>query len=120
MKKSYNVDDPLSDGVVEVLETSDLFDGKPSPRRGKIRDVYDMGNHMLIVTTDRISAYDVVYPTLIPHKGESLHALSAGRLPQPLHGDPGRQDDEGRQGRARGRGVGVPSLPLRVGVEGVP
>ena len=31
---------------------------------------------MLIVTTDRISAFDVVYPTLIPHKGESLHALS--------------------------------------------
>jgi len=31
---------------------------------------------MLIVTSDRISAYDVVYPTLIPHKGESLHALS--------------------------------------------
>jgi phosphoribosylaminoimidazole-succinocarboxamide synthase len=76
MKKSYNVDDPLADGVVEVLEASDLFDGKPSPRRGKIRDVYDMGGHMLIVTTDRISAYDVVYPTLIPHKGESLHALS--------------------------------------------
>ena len=76
MKKSYKVDDPLGDGVAEVLEASDLFDGNPSPRRGKIRDVYDMGDHMLIVTTDRISAYDVVYPTLIPHKGESLHALS--------------------------------------------
>jgi len=76
MKKSYMVDDPLGDGVVEVLESSDLFDGNPSPRRGKIRDVYDMGDHMLIVTSDRISAYDVVYPTLIPHKGESLHALS--------------------------------------------
>ena len=76
LKKSHNVDDPLGDGTVEVLESSDLFDGKPSPRRGKIRDVYDMGDHMIIVTTDRISAYDVVYPTLIPHKGESLHALS--------------------------------------------
>lgn len=76
MKKSYMVDDPLGDGRVEVLETSDLFDGNPSPRRGKIRDVYDMGDHMLIVTSDRISAYDVVYSTLIPHKGESLHALS--------------------------------------------
>jgi phosphoribosylaminoimidazole-succinocarboxamide synthase len=76
MKKSYVVDDPLGDGRVEVLEASDLFDGNPSPRRGKIRDVYDMGDHMLIVTSDRISAYDVVYPTLIPHKGESLHALS--------------------------------------------
>jgi len=76
MKKTYMVDDPLTDGRVEVLETSDLFDGNPSPRRGKIRDVYDMGDHMLIVTSDRISAYDVVYPTLIPHNGESLHALS--------------------------------------------
>ena len=76
MKKTYMVDDPLGDGRVEVLEASDLFDGNPSPRRGKIRDVYDMGDHMLIVTSDRISAYDVVYPTLIPHKGESLHALS--------------------------------------------
>jgi phosphoribosylaminoimidazole-succinocarboxamide synthase len=76
MKKSYMVDDPLGTDKVEVLEASDLFDGNPSPRRGKIRDVYDMGGHMLIVTTDRISAYDVVYPTLIPHKGESLHALS--------------------------------------------
>lgn len=76
MKKSYTVNDPLGDGVVEALEASDLFDGNPSPRRGKIRDVYDMGDHMVIVTTDRISAYDVVYPTLIPHKGESLHALS--------------------------------------------
>ena len=67
LKKSYNVDDPLGDGNVEVLEASDLFDGHPSPRRGKIRDVYDMGDHMIIVTTDRISAYDVVYPLSLIH-----------------------------------------------------
>jgi phosphoribosylaminoimidazole-succinocarboxamide synthase len=42
----------------------------------QIRDVYDLGEEMIILTTDRISAFDVVYPTLIPHKGESLHALS--------------------------------------------
>jgi phosphoribosylaminoimidazole-succinocarboxamide synthase len=41
-----------------------------------VRDVYDLGDEMLILTTDRISAFDVVYPTLIPHKGRSLHALS--------------------------------------------
>ncbi|MCJ7732536.1 phosphoribosylaminoimidazolesuccinocarboxamide synthase, partial [Candidatus Bathyarchaeota archaeon] len=46
-----------------------MFNGNPAPRRGKVRDVYDMGDHMYIVTSDRISAYDVVYPTLIPHKG---------------------------------------------------
>jgi phosphoribosylaminoimidazole-succinocarboxamide synthase len=76
MKESYLVDDPLGEGKVEVLKSSDLFNGDPSPRRGKIRDVYDLGDHMLIVTSDRISAFDVVYPTLIPNKGKSLHALS--------------------------------------------
>lgn len=76
MKKAYQVEDPLGEGKVETLEESDLLNGDVKPRKGKVRDVYDMGDHMLIVTTDRISAYDVVYPTLIPHKGESLHSLS--------------------------------------------
>ncbi|MBD3206215.1 phosphoribosylaminoimidazolesuccinocarboxamide synthase [Candidatus Bathyarchaeota archaeon] len=76
MKEAYMVDDPFGKGQVEVLKASDMFDGDPKPRRGKVRDVYDLGEHMYIVTTDRISAYDVVYPTLIPHKGESLHSLS--------------------------------------------
>ena len=76
MKDSYLVDSPLGKGDVEVLRVSDLFNGNPKPRMGKVRDVYDMGDHMYIVTSDRISAYDVVYPTLIPHKGPSLHALS--------------------------------------------
>ena len=76
MKESYWVDSPLGRGKTEVLKNSDLFNGNPSPRRGKVRDIYDMDSHMYIVTTDRISAYDVVYPTLIPHKGLSLHLLS--------------------------------------------
>ena len=76
MKRAYFVDDPLGPGKVEVLEKTDLFQGNIVPHRGKIRDVYDLGDSMIIVTTDRISAYDVVYPTLIPHKGTSLHALS--------------------------------------------
>jgi len=76
MKEAYIVDDPLGEGKVEVLRYSDIFSGKPAPRRGKVRDVYDLGEHMVIVTSDRISAYDVVLPTLIPHKGASLHALS--------------------------------------------
>jgi phosphoribosylaminoimidazole-succinocarboxamide synthase len=75
LKEAYMVDDPLGGGLVEVLGASDLFEDV-KPRRGKVRDVYDMGDHLLIVTTDRISAFDVVYPTLIPHKGTSLHALS--------------------------------------------
>ena len=76
MRDSMIVDSPLGLGKVEVLRASDMFNGNPAPRRGKVRDVYDMGDHMYIVTSDRISAYDVVYPTLIPHKGPSLHALS--------------------------------------------
>jgi len=76
MKEAYVVDDPLGEGKVEVLRYSDMFSGEPAPRRGKVRDVYDLGEHMVIVTSDRISAYDVVLPTLIPHKGASLNALS--------------------------------------------
>ena len=45
-------------------------------RRGKVRDVYDLGNRLLIVATDRISAYDVIMPTGIPDKGRLLTGLS--------------------------------------------
>ena len=45
--------------------------------RGKVRDTYDLGDHLLIVATDRISALDVVLPTGIPSKGEVLTRLSA-------------------------------------------
>jgi phosphoribosylaminoimidazole-succinocarboxamide synthase len=44
--------------------------------RGKVRDVYDMGDELLIVTTDRVSAFDSVLPTPIPGKGAVLVALS--------------------------------------------
>ena len=45
--------------------------------RGKVRDTYDLGDRLLIVATDRISAFDVVLPTPIPRKGEVLTRLSA-------------------------------------------
>jgi phosphoribosylaminoimidazole-succinocarboxamide synthase len=44
--------------------------------RGKVRDVYSIENKLLIVATDRISAFDVVLPSAIPHKGAVLTALS--------------------------------------------
>ena len=50
--------------------------GLPLFRRGKVRDVYDLGDRLLIVTTDRISAFDVVLPTPIPGKGAVLTQLS--------------------------------------------
>ena len=45
-------------------------------RRGKVRDVYDLGDRLLIVATDRLSAFDCVLPDPIPHKGRVLTALS--------------------------------------------
>jgi len=48
----------------------------PLLKRGKVRDVYDLGNRLLIVSTDRISAFDVVLPNGIPFKGEALNRLS--------------------------------------------
>src|SRR5213595_3338491 len=45
-------------------------------RRGKVRDVYDLTDSLLIVATDRISAFDVVMPNGIPDKGRILTALS--------------------------------------------
>ena len=50
--------------------------GLPLWRRGKVRDVYDLGDRLLVVTTDRISAFDVVLPTPIPDKGAVLNQLS--------------------------------------------
>ena len=48
----------------------------PLFKRGKVRDLYDLGNRLLIVSTDRISAFDVVLPNGIPFKGEALNRLS--------------------------------------------
>lgn len=45
--------------------------------RGKVRDVYDLGDSLLIVVTDRISAFDVVFNELIPDKGKVLNSISA-------------------------------------------
>jgi phosphoribosylaminoimidazole-succinocarboxamide synthase len=46
------------------------------PKQGKVRDNYDLGDQLLMVATDRISAFDVVMPTLIPDKGKILTAMS--------------------------------------------
>ena len=45
-------------------------------KRGKVRDMYDLGNHFLIVATDRLSAFDVVMPQPIPDKGKVLTQIS--------------------------------------------
>lgn len=45
--------------------------------RGKVRDIYDLGEHLLLVATDRLSAFDVILPQGIPHKGRVLTQISA-------------------------------------------
>ena len=49
----------------------------PLFNRGKVRDLYDLGDRLLIISTDRISAFDFVLPTLIPGKGKILNQISA-------------------------------------------
>src|SRR5437016_8144519 len=46
-------------------------------RRGKVRDIYDLGDRLLLISTDRISAFDWVLPTGIPDKGRVLTQVSA-------------------------------------------
>lgn len=60
------------DGVVMQTE----FSGVGSPKRGKVRDIYDLGDKLLIVASDRISAFDVVLPEGIPGKGRVLNQIS--------------------------------------------
>jgi phosphoribosylaminoimidazole-succinocarboxamide synthase len=57
-----------------VRETK--FDGISPAARGKVRDIYDAGDKLLIVATDRLSAFDVILPTPIPDKGRVLTQLS--------------------------------------------
>ncbi|MFH2137608.1 MAG: phosphoribosylaminoimidazolesuccinocarboxamide synthase [Candidatus Omnitrophota bacterium] len=58
-----------------VLLSTDFKDIKLF-RRGKVRDVYDLGETLLIVSTDRISCFDVILPTGIPNKGKMLTLIS--------------------------------------------
>jgi len=46
-------------------------------KRGKVRDIYEVGENLLIIATDRISAFDVVFPNGIPQKGKILNRISA-------------------------------------------
>jgi phosphoribosylaminoimidazole-succinocarboxamide synthase len=52
------------------------FAGLAPSARGKVRDIYDLGDKLLIIATDRLSAFDVILPTLIPDKGRVLTRLS--------------------------------------------
>src|SRR3954467_11125591 len=51
--------------------------GIPKLRSGKVREVFDLGEALLFVATDRLSAFDVILPDPIPHKGAVLNQISA-------------------------------------------
>jgi len=57
-----------------ILKTD--FQDIPLVKRGKVRDIYDLGEHLLLVATDRISAFDVILPNGIPGKGRVLTKIS--------------------------------------------
>jgi len=64
---------------METTQTMLAIDIKDVPlfKRGKVRDVYDLGDKLLFVATDRISAFDVIMTNGIPGKGKVLNMISA-------------------------------------------
>ena len=72
---------PLSEATIPMTSSTTLFEssipGLTLVGRGKVRDIYDVDDaHLLIVATDRLSAYDVVLPDPVPFKGEVLTQIS--------------------------------------------
>ncbi len=69
----------MSDGAEDILagalESTDI-EGLNLINKGKVRDIYDLGDKLLIITTDRISAFDVVLDPAIADKGRALTQLS--------------------------------------------
>ena len=61
--------------AMKAVEKTEI-EGAPKPRRGKVRDVYDLGDKLIIVATDRVSAFDVILPDAIAEKGKILTAIS--------------------------------------------
>lgn len=61
---------------MSLLRNTDFMNVKPFVK-GKVRDMFDLGDEILIVVTDRISAFDCVFPDLIPLKGQVLNSISA-------------------------------------------
>ena len=59
---------------MEIVETN--LAGLTLHGRGKVRDIYDLGEHFLIIASDRLSAFDVVLPTPVPNKGKVLTQMS--------------------------------------------
>lgn len=63
--------------MINNTVTTTNFENLKFYKRGKVRDIYDLGEHYLIVSTDRISAFDVIMNEGIPYKGAVLNQISA-------------------------------------------
>ena len=81
---------------------------------GKVREIYDLGEQLLIVASDRVSTYDVVHPTPIPDKGKVLTGLSAFWFDRTADIVPGHviSVTDGVPREARGRGMVVHKLQM--------
>jgi phosphoribosylaminoimidazole-succinocarboxamide synthase len=75
----------MSNFLSEPVITQTNFPGLPLKNRGKVRDLYDFGDSLLIVATDRISAFDVVMSEGIPFKGKVLTQISDFWFEQTKH-----------------------------------
>ena len=72
----YSTNSFLGGSPMSAVISTTEFNTLSLKGRGKVRDIYDLGDHLLIVATDRISAFDVVMPNPIPDKGRVLTQLS--------------------------------------------
>jgi phosphoribosylaminoimidazole-succinocarboxamide synthase len=81
---------------------------------GKVREIYDLGDELLLVASDRVSTYDVVHPTTIPDKGSVLTGLSAYWFDRTADLIPGHvvSVTDGVPAEARGRGMVVRKLEM--------
>lgn len=66
----------VTEQIKDVIVMRTDFEGVKPPSRGKVRDIYDLGDRLLLVASDRISAFDVVLPEGIPGKGRVLNTIS--------------------------------------------
>ncbi|MCS7299393.1 MAG: phosphoribosylaminoimidazolesuccinocarboxamide synthase [Spirochaetia bacterium] len=80
MNEVYNFRKFLEENLSNLKEVKPLyftnFNKLKLLKRGKVRDIYEIGDYLLIVSTDRISAFDVILPTPIPLKGMILNMMS--------------------------------------------
>ena len=60
-----------------IKQTDFQFPGQTNVYHGKVRDVYTIGNQLVIIATDRISAFDYILPKPIPHKGAVLNRIAS-------------------------------------------